>query len=215
MLYDSHKFVENKFDTNYLPTLGVDITTKRIVVNNSPVKLILVDTAGQEFFGKLRPSYYRGASACSIFFDRNDRLSFQEVPNWIAEFAKYVPNPVPLALVGVTNESHEVSSEEGMQLAQELNCSYFECPSTNGPHVAKVFDSLNDVIEGHVKSRGAGEFKVPGLMKIKVNKKPATKARKNVPNPFRPGEFMDVASKPARKVVKVLPLKALKDMAAS
>jgi nucleoid DNA-binding protein len=81
--------------------------------------------------------------------------------------------------------------------------------------VAKVFDSLGDVINGHIKSRGVGEFKVPGLLKIKVNKKPATKARKNVPNPFRPGELMDVAAKPARKVVKVLPLKALKDMAAS
>jgi nucleoid DNA-binding protein len=81
--------------------------------------------------------------------------------------------------------------------------------------IAKVFDSLSEVIEGHIKSRGAGEFKVPGLLKIKVNKKPATKARKNVPNPFRPGEFMDVSAKPARKVVKVLPLKALKDMAAS
>ena len=80
--------------------------------------------------------------------------------------------------------------------------------------VAQVFASLNDVIEGHIKSRGAGEFKVPGLMKVKVNKKPATKARKNVPNPFRPGELMDVKAKPARKVVKVLPLKALKDMAA-
>ena len=81
--------------------------------------------------------------------------------------------------------------------------------------VAKVFDSLADVISGHVMNRGAGEFKVPGLLKIKVNKKPATKARKNVPNPFRPGELMDVAAKPARKVIKVLPLKALKDMAAS
>jgi len=81
--------------------------------------------------------------------------------------------------------------------------------------VAKVFDSLGDVINGHIKNRGVGEFKVPGLLKIKVNKKPATKARKNVPNPFRPGEFMDVAAKPARKVVKILPLKALKDMAAS
>ena len=80
--------------------------------------------------------------------------------------------------------------------------------------VAQVFDSLADVIEGHIKSRGAGEFKLPGLLKVKVNKKPATKARKNVPNPFRPGETMDVAAKPARKVVKVLPLKALKDMAA-
>ena len=81
--------------------------------------------------------------------------------------------------------------------------------------VSKVFDSLADVMAGHLKSRGAGEFKLPGLLKVKVNKKPATKARKNVPNPFRPGEFMDVAAKPARKVVKVLPLKALKDMAAS
>lgn len=79
--------------------------------------------------------------------------------------------------------------------------------------VAKVFESLGDVIEGHVKSRGAGEFKIPGLMKIKINKKPATKARKNVPNPFRPGEMMDVKAKPARKVVKILPLKGLKDMA--
>ncbi len=79
--------------------------------------------------------------------------------------------------------------------------------------VAKVFESLSDIIEGHIKARGAGQFKLPGLLKIKVNKKPATKARKNVPNPFRPGEFMDVAAKPARKVVKVLPLKALKDMA--
>jgi len=80
--------------------------------------------------------------------------------------------------------------------------------------VGKVFDTLGDVIAGHIKARGAGEFKIPGLLKIKVNKKPATKARKNVPNPFRPGEFMDVSAKPARKVVKVLPLKALKDMAA-
>lgn len=80
--------------------------------------------------------------------------------------------------------------------------------------VAKVFESLTDVIEGHVKGRGIGEFKLPGLLKVKVTKKPATKARKNVPNPFRPGELMDVKAKPARKVVKVLPLKALKDMAA-
>ena len=78
--------------------------------------------------------------------------------------------------------------------------------------VAKVFESLGDVIEGHVKSRGAGEFKIPGLMKIKINKKPATKARKGT-NPFT-GEEMMFKAKPARKVVKILPLKALKDMAA-
>ena len=42
--------------------------------------------------------------------------------------------------------------------------------------------------------------------------KPARPAKKNVPNPFRPGEMMDVAAKPASSVVKVRPLKALKEM---
>lgn len=81
--------------------------------------------------------------------------------------------------------------------------------------IANVFESLGNIMEGHIKGRGAGVFKLPGLLKVKINKKPATKARKNVPNPFRPGELMDVKAKPARRVVKVLALKALKDMAAS
>ena len=78
--------------------------------------------------------------------------------------------------------------------------------------VAAVLDSLGDIIERHVKKRAVGEFTLPGLLKIKTVKKPAQKARKNVPNPFRPGELMDVAAKPASTKVKVLPLKKLKDM---
>ena len=79
--------------------------------------------------------------------------------------------------------------------------------------VSAVLDELGIVIERHVKKRAVGEFTLPGLLKIKTVKKPAQKARKNVPNPFRPGETMDVAAKPASTKVKVLPLKKLKDMA--
>ena len=79
--------------------------------------------------------------------------------------------------------------------------------------VAAVFESLNGQIKKNLGGRGApGTFTVPGLLKLRVVKKPARKARKNVPNPFRPGELMDVAAKPASKVVKVSALKALKDM---
>jgi nucleoid DNA-binding protein len=76
--------------------------------------------------------------------------------------------------------------------------------------VAAVFDSLTGLIDRNLKPRGPGFFTVPGLMKIKVIKKPATKARKGI-NPFT-GEETVFKAKPARKVVKVLPLKALKDM---
>ena len=49
-------------------------------------------------------------------------------------------------------------------------------------------------------------------MKIKRVQKDATPAKFGVPNPFRPGETMDVAAKPAKNIVKVQPLKALKEM---
>ena len=79
--------------------------------------------------------------------------------------------------------------------------------------VADVFEALESVIERHVQKGAVGACTIPGLMKIKVMMKPAQRARKNVPNPFRPGETMDVKAKPASTSVKVLPLKKLKDMA--
>jgi nucleoid DNA-binding protein len=77
--------------------------------------------------------------------------------------------------------------------------------------VSAVFESLTDLMSRHLKKRGAGEFTVPGLMKLRVVRKPATKARKGV-NPFTGLETMFQA-KPARNVVKIRPLKKIKDMA--
>ena len=78
--------------------------------------------------------------------------------------------------------------------------------------VGSVLDELSDLINRHIRKRAVGEFTFPGLLKIKTVKRPARKARKGVPNPFRPGELMDVAAKPASTKVRVLPLKGLKEM---
>ena len=77
--------------------------------------------------------------------------------------------------------------------------------------IVAVFTELSDIINGHVRKNGAGVFTMPGLMKVKVVRKPATKARPGI-NPFT-GEETIFKAKPARNVVKVQPLKALKDMA--
>ncbi len=77
--------------------------------------------------------------------------------------------------------------------------------------VAAVFDSLSGLIQKNLGGRGApGTFTLPGLLKMRVVKKPAVKARKGV-NPFT-GEEMMFKAKPASKVVKVAALKGLKDM---
>ena len=79
--------------------------------------------------------------------------------------------------------------------------------------VGAVLDALSTEIKKGVSKRGPGQFTLPGLCKIVVQRKPATKAATR-PNPFKPGEMMEVAAKPARNVVKIRPLKNLKDMVA-
>ena len=76
--------------------------------------------------------------------------------------------------------------------------------------VVAVFDELALLINGHIKKGAAGIFTLPGLCKIKVKRKKATKARKGI-NPFT-GEPTIFKAKAACNVVKVLPLKNLKEM---
>ncbi|MBU0754442.1 MAG: HU family DNA-binding protein [Planctomycetes bacterium] len=85
-----------------------------------------------------------------------------------------------------------------------------ESTSLSKKQVGAVMEELGCIVERHVRKGAAGEFVIPGMLKIKTIKKPATKARKGT-NPFT-GEEMMFKAKPATVKVKVLPLKALKEM---
>ncbi|HUW97807.1 MAG TPA: HU family DNA-binding protein [Acidiferrobacter sp.] len=74
--------------------------------------------------------------------------------------------------------------------------------------ISAVFDELTTVIKRDIK--GPGTFNLVGLMKIKVVRKPATRARKGI-NPFTKEEMVFKA-KPARNVIKIQPLKTLKEI---
>ena len=76
--------------------------------------------------------------------------------------------------------------------------------------VAGVFHAMASIIKVDLSKNGSGVFSVPGLMRITVKRKPATKARKGI-NPFTKEEVMFKA-KPARNVVRVRPLQALREM---
>jgi nucleoid DNA-binding protein len=76
--------------------------------------------------------------------------------------------------------------------------------------VASIFENLAGLIGKSLGKKGPGIYVVPGLMKVKVVRKPATKEREGI-NPFT-GEKTIFKAKPARNVVKVQALKGLKDM---
>jgi len=93
----------------------------------------------------------------------------------------------------------------------EILAGIAESTELSRKQVASVFDALSGLIAKNVGKKGPGMFVVPRLMKIVVVQKPAVKAHKGI-NPFTKQEQMFKA-KPARRVIKVRPMKALKDMA--
>ena len=101
--------------------------------------------------------------------------------------------------------------KEGMTKTA-LYANIAETTELSKKDVAKVFEALGDVINGHIKKNAVGTFTLPGLLKVKTVRKPATKKRKGI-NPFT-GEETMFKAKPARTVVKILPLKKMKDMTA-
>ena len=78
--------------------------------------------------------------------------------------------------------------------------------------VASVIEALAGEVKKALGNRGPGVFAIPGLVKITKKKVPARAAKKNVPNPFKPGEFMDQKARPAYNKVGIRALKNLKDM---
>ncbi len=92
----------------------------------------------------------------------------------------------------------------------EIFATLAEKTELSKKQVSTVFDALGDLIKAQVGKKGPGVFNVPGLMKVTVQHKPATKERPGI-NPFTK-EPTIIKAKPARNVIKVRPLKGLKDM---
>jgi len=93
----------------------------------------------------------------------------------------------------------------------ELYGSLADKTGLSKKQVASVIDALHEEVKTHVVGKkGAGVLSVGNLLRIKLVNKPATKARPG----FNPAtkQPITIKAKPARKVIKILPLKGLKDL---
>lgn len=112
-------------------------------------------------------------------------------------------------VVAKANKAPSISADKPLTKSE----TYAYLAATTGlsrKQVSGLFSDLAGLIGKSVGKKGPGTYVVPGLMKIRVVRKPATKAREGI-NPFT-GEKTMFKAKPARNVVKIQALKALKDM---
>jgi hypothetical protein len=77
--------------------------------------------------------------------------------------------------------------------------------------VVSFFEALSGLVAKELGKKGPGQFVIPGMLRLKRVEKPATKGGMR-PNPFKPGEMMEVKPKPARTLVKPVALKGLKEL---
>ena len=93
----------------------------------------------------------------------------------------------------------------------EILIALSEATGLTKQQVSTLFDELSKLIGKNLGNDGPGTFAIPGLLQIKVVRKPATEEHMGI-NPFTKTEMV-IKAKPAKNVVKVIALKGLKDLA--
>ena len=93
-----------------------------------------------------------------------------------------------------------------MSKSQFIN-TFAEKTGMNRKQATATFNTLTSMAEEQL--RQSGEVVIPGLVKLRVSEKKATEERQGI-NPFTK-QPMTFKAKPARRVVKANPVKALKD----
>ena len=140
------RFVENTFDHDYKPSIGVNILTKVVDIEGRRIKLQLFDTGGQERFRSMRQRYYVGAHAVIFVFDVTRASSATAIETqWIDEVEGVLGSDFErLVLANKADLAHEreVSGYAAKQATQRIQGNYYETSALSGVNVNEAFTDL-------------------------------------------------------------------------
>jgi len=120
--------------------------SKLIMVDGSPIKYQIWDTAGQEKYHSLAPMYYRGAAAAIIVYDITRAGSFQTLKNWVRELQQLGPENIVIAVCGNKcdlEDKREVSTAEANAYAEEIDALCIETSAKLNKGVQDLFVDIS------------------------------------------------------------------------
>ncbi|NXO15072.1 RB18B protein, partial [Oriolus oriolus] len=139
------RFTDGAFEPRLKPTVGVDFTAKKMVVESRAVQPAVWDTAGQERFRTLTPSYYRGAQGVVLVYDVTRKDTFTALQRWLNELETYSTNSNTVKmLVGNKTDKpdREVERKEGLQFAGKHSLLFTETSAKTQEGVQNAFEEL-------------------------------------------------------------------------
>ncbi|MFW9876195.1 MAG: Rab family GTPase, partial [Candidatus Thorarchaeota archaeon] len=144
-----NKYITGSFKENYTPTLGVNIVSKDIKLEefNSKIRLLLWDIAGQDKYELTRRSYFQGCVGALLIYDISRYSTFEHITTkWLEDFKKFSTSNGVYILIGNKSDlsdSMKVSYEEGKSLSQDINAAEFiETSAKYGDNVEEAFKKL-------------------------------------------------------------------------
>ena len=139
------RFVNNRFEEDYLSTIGYNVFEKRIAYLNFEISLMIYDVAGQEKFSELRKKYAEGANTAFLIYDITDLTSFTNVMKWKTELNEIAGN-IPFMIIGNKLDlqaRRQVPSGDAVKMSSALGAlSSFETSAKTGEGVEDAFKLL-------------------------------------------------------------------------
>jgi len=146
------RYVDRAFRKLYIPTIGVQVSTKKVNLPdlNTHVELVIWDIAGQEKFNVMRKMFYKGADGVLIIYDITNEMTFQSLKNWANDFIKFheksnKKNPLIGIILGNKldlDQARKITSEEGKTFSDKLGLKFYEISALTGENIDIVFETI-------------------------------------------------------------------------
>lgn len=147
------RYVDNMFRIDYIMTIGMDVRSKIIYVQDKSVKLVIWDLGGQSFFRDVRETYCKGANGAIIVFDLTRQETFMNLHEWLQTLWK-TAGKLPLAICANKFDLRSIrtiSRERALDIVRFSGAEYFETSAKTGENVAKAFLFITDTILTNLK----------------------------------------------------------------
>ena len=141
------RITENVYPKFHICTIGFDSKTKIIKTNFGEIKMILIDTPGQENYNKITKHYFKSAHCIILGYAITDRKSFESIRYWYINIKTNVgDNPIIFLVANKIDiiDEREISEEEGISLANHLNIKYFGVSAKTGEGVDILLQDISD-----------------------------------------------------------------------
>jgi small GTP-binding protein len=146
------RFVENRFESTYQFTIGVDISAKDVKYEEGKyAKLSIWDMGGQERFKVLRRSFFEGTHGALLVFDLSRAQTFAAMKKWLSDLRSMVEERIPIIIIGnksdlISEVGETIKKNEPSSLAEKENSIYIETSAKTGENVEKAFLELTQLM---------------------------------------------------------------------